>query len=66
MESKYQVTYNKSRYGWFANISYSYPLDKEKNKYYRTKTERTDGFDTLKRVSETVTKKLLTLEKKNS
>lgn len=66
MESKYQVTYNKSKYGWFANISYSYPLDKAQNKYYRFRTEKTNGFHSLKDVCELVTKKIFSLEKENS
>ena len=65
MESKYQVTYNKSEYGWFANINYSYPLDKQ-NRYYRSRMERTEGFHSLKDVCKLATKKILSLEKENS
>jgi len=46
MESKYQVTYNKSKYGWFANVDY-YEFPNGIRKLRREKIGENKGLNLL-------------------
>lgn len=65
MESKYQVTYNKSRCRWFANISYFEPQENTANTN-RYRTYKTKNYVQFESLIQAVNEKLLDLEKKNS